>query len=112
MFEYELELMLRKNFYYGYMRWRFRCEFSKVKLGQHLGGSLEKVLYKTHLERTLTRVVVLKIFWRQFNIFINVILQEENTSIYRKKLRLILVCKTSLLKTLKLENDMCQAMNR
>jgi len=69
-------------------RWdEFGSEFPKVRLGQHLGGSLEKVLCKTHLERTLTRVKVLKIFWRQFNIFTKVILQEENTSIYRKKMK-------------------------
>jgi len=43
--------------------WRFGGEFFKVSLGQHLRESLEKVLCKTHLERTLTRVKVLKTFW-------------------------------------------------
>jgi len=77
MFERELELMQRKNCYSCCMRWRFGGEFFKVRLSQHLGDSLQKVLCKTHLERTLTRVDVLKIFWQQFNIFIKVILQKE-----------------------------------
>jgi len=57
-----------------------------MRLGQQLGGSLEKVFCKTRLERTLTRVkLVKKIFWQQFNILIKVILQGEITSNYRKK---------------------------
>ena len=56
MLEHALELMQQKNCCCGCMRWRFGGKFSKVRLGQHLGGSLEKVLCKTHLERTLTRV--------------------------------------------------------
>jgi len=73
-----------------------------MRLGQHLGESLEKVLCNNHLERIFTSVEVLKISWQQFNIFIKVILQEKRTSIYRKKLGLTLTlpCMTRFLKTL------------
>jgi len=37
----------------------FESEFLKVKLGQHIGGRLKRVLGKTHLARE-----VLKIIWQ------------------------------------------------
>jgi len=79
-------------------------------LSQHLGGSLEKVTCKTHLERTLTRVEVLNIFWQQFNIFIKIILHEENTSIYKKKIKTNANLNPSLYDKL-LKNSPYQAMN-